>query len=283
MPARSIITARQERLGVELRKLRERAGLTGREAARAMGFAETRISAVESARAGVSAERVRYLAGQYACDDTALVDALAAMAAESGRGWWEEYRGLVPSGYLELAELEHHTAHLRTFQSVSIPGLLQTETQVRALFAAAVPKLPEEELDLRVHFRLRRQELLTGERPPRYDVVIHEAALRIRAADSKVAREQLLHLLDRSELPQVAVHVVPFDADGFAGLCYPMLYAGGPVPQLDTVLMDTPHGGALVDAEAQLSRYRGLLNKVERAALGVVESRELIHRLAHDM
>ncbi|MGW6156675.1 helix-turn-helix domain-containing protein [Streptomyces sp. NPDC055144] len=282
MSARSIITARQERLGAELRKLRERAGLTGREAARAMGFAEARISAVESARAGVSAERVRCLAGQYACHDAALVDAPAAMAGEGGRGWWEEYRGLVPSGYLELAELEYHAVHLRTFQSVSIPGLLQTEAQVRALFGAAVPKLPDEELDLRVQFRLRRQEFLTGERPTRCDVVIHEAALRIRAADSKVAREQLLHLLDRSELPQVTVQVVPFDADGFAGLCYPMLYAGGPVPQLDTVLMDTPHGGALVDAEAQLSRYRGLLDKVEWAALGVVESRKFIHRLARD-
>lgn len=283
MPARTIVTARQERLGAELRKLRERAGLAGREAARAMGFAETRISAVESARAGVSAERVRYLATQYACDDAALVDALAAMADDRSRGWWEEYRGLVPSGYLDLAELEDHAAYLSTFQSVHIPGLLQTEGQLRAIFGASVPKLSEEELEVRVQFRLRRQEILGAERAMPYRALIHEAALRIRVADSKVARGQLSHILDTSELPQVTVQVIPFDVEGLAGVVDPLVYAGGPVPRLDTVLVDSQHGGAFLDAEAQLARYREVLRKLEGAALGVVESRDFIHRLVQSM
>ncbi|MER5178779.1 helix-turn-helix transcriptional regulator [Streptomyces sp. NPDC002896] len=280
MPARSIITARQERLGVELRKLRERAGLTGREAARAMGFAETRISAVESARAGVSPERVRYLASQYACDDAALIEALAAMADDRGRGWWEEYRGLVPSGYLDLAELESDAAELRTFQSVHIPALLQTEEQMRGIFTSTVPKLSEQEVDVRVRFRLRRQEVL-GERS--YKAVVHEAALRIRAADFKVARDQLLHVLEQSDRPQVTVRVVPFDVDGFAGVDTPLVYAVGPVSQLDTVLADTPHGGAFLDAEAQLNRYRAVFRMVEDVALSPVESRDFIHRLVQQM
>ncbi|MFJ9964092.1 Scr1 family TA system antitoxin-like transcriptional regulator [Streptomyces avermitilis] len=59
-----------------------------------------------------------------------------------------------------------------------------------------------------------------------------------------------------------------------------MLIAGGPVEQLDTVLLDSAHGGVFLDAEAQLSRYRRVINDVERAALGVVESRDFVHRLA---
>ncbi|MCX4787862.1 helix-turn-helix domain-containing protein [Streptomyces sp. NBC_01221] len=283
MPARSIVTARQERLGVELRKLRERAGLSGREASRVIGIAETKISAMESARVGVSAERVRYLASHYACDDVALVEALAAMAAERARGWWEAFRESVPSGYLDLAELEDSATHLRTFQSVQIPGLLQTEEQIRAIFASTVPGLSDEQLELRVRFRLRRQEILAGDRPVPYQAVIHEAALRIRAGDSKIARGQLEHILQQSELQHVSVRVVPFAVDGFAGVCDPLVYAGGSVPQLDTVLMDTPHGGALLDAEAQLSRYRELMRKVEGVALGVVESRDFIHRLVQSV
>ncbi|MFF0028240.1 Scr1 family TA system antitoxin-like transcriptional regulator [Streptomyces avermitilis] len=50
--------------------------------------------------------------------------------------------------------------------------------------------------------------------------------------------------------------------------------------QLDTVLLDSAHGGVFLDAEAQLSRYRRVINDVERAALGVVESRDFVHRLA---
>ncbi|MDQ0951323.1 transcriptional regulator with XRE-family HTH domain [Streptomyces phaeochromogenes] len=280
MPARSIITARQERLGTELRKLRERAGLSGREAARALGIAESRLSATETARVGVSAERVRHWASEYACDDAALVEALAAMAAEKGRGWWEERRGTVPSGYLNVAELEHHAAELRTFQTVHMPGLLQTEEQMRGIFASSVPLLSEEQREARVRYRLRRQEVL-GE--VAYEAVIHEAALRIRAADSKVARSQLLHVLEQSERPQVTVRVVPFDVDAFAGISAPLVYASGPVPQLDTVLVDTKHGGAYLDAEAQLNRYRAMLRTIEKVALGVVESRDFIHHLLQRM
>ncbi|MEU9115765.1 helix-turn-helix transcriptional regulator [Streptomyces sp. NPDC048483] len=278
MASRAVITARQERLGVELRKLRERAGLTGRDGARELGIAESRLSSTEAGRVGVSAERVRHLASQYACEDAALVDVLAAMATERVRGWWEEYREWVPSGYLDVAELEHHALGLWTFQSMHIPALLQTEEQVRAIFASTVPTLSEEELEVRVRFRLRRQELSAP-----YVAVIHEAALRIRAADNKVARSQLLHILEQSELPRVTVRIVPFDVDGFAGVGDPLVYASGPVPQLDTVLMDTPHGGHLLDAEAQLNRYREVRRKVEEAALGVVESRNFVHRLVQSM
>ncbi|GAA3774688.1 helix-turn-helix domain-containing protein [Streptomyces phyllanthi] len=280
MPARSVITARQERLGAELRKLRERAGLTGREASRALGIAESKLSSTEAGRVGVSAERVRHLASQFACDDAKLVDALVAMATERGRGWWEEYRGQVPSGYLDLAELEHHASFLRNFESVHIPGLLQTEDQVRSIFAGSVPKLSERETETRVEFRLRRQQVLAG---LRYEALIHEAALRIRVADRKVARAQLMWLVERSGLPNVTIRVVPFDVDGFAGVVDPAAYAGGLVSRLDTVVVDNQHGSAFLDAEAQLARYREVLRKVEGAALGVVESRELIHQVAQTM
>jgi len=279
MPARSIVTKRQERLGSELRKLRERAGLTARDAARAAGIAESKISMMEAGRVGVSADRVRYLASQYACDDDALVEALVAMAAERGRGWWEEFRGTVPSGYLNVAELEHHAAQLSTFQNAHIPGLLQTEEHIRGIFDSPVAPTGEQR-EARVRFRLRRQEILGK---GGYEAVIHEAALRTRAADSKVARNQLLHILEHSERPQVTVRVVPFDVNGFAGINAPLVYASGPVPQLDTVLVDTAHGGAYLDGEAQLNRYRGTLRTIEGAALGAVESRDFIHRLLQQM
>lgn len=280
MPARSIVTKRQQRLGAELRKLRERAGLTAREAAQATGIAESKISMTEAGRVGVSAERLRHLASQYACDDAEFVEALVAMAAERGRGWWDDHRETVPAGYMNVAELEYHAADLRTYQTVHIPGLLQTEEQMRGTFASSVPSLSEEQCEARVRFRLRRQEVL--DKLP-YEAVIHEAALRIRAADRKVARKQLLHILEQSKLPQVTVRVMPFDVDGVAGISTPVVYARGPVPQLDTVLVDTAHGGAYLDAEAQLNRYRAILARIEEVALGVVESRDFIHRLVQQM
>jgi transcriptional regulator with XRE-family HTH domain len=280
MPARSVITARQVRLGAELRKLREQAGLSGREAARAAGIAETKISAMEAGRVGVSPERVRLVTAQYEAEDAALLDALVSMASERVRGWWLEYRNLLPPGFLDLAELEHHAMYLRSFESVHVPGLLQTEEQMRAIYSASVANVPKQQHDARVRFRLRRQEVLGRGEPFRYDVVIHEAALRVRVADRTVARRQLRHIVEQSERPQVNVRVVPFDVDGFTRIGNAMLLAGGAVPRLDTVLLDTAHGGTFIDAEAQLSRYRRVLDDVEAAALGVVESKDFILRLA---
>jgi transcriptional regulator with XRE-family HTH domain len=280
MAARATITARQERLGKELRRLRERAGLSLREAARATGINEGKFSSVESGRVGVGAERVRLLAGQYACGDAAFVDALAAMTGERERGWWEPYRRVLPQGFLDLAELEHRATYLRSFENVRIPGLLQTEEQVRAMYDSAVWVLPEEQTEARTQFRLRRQDVLGRAEPFRYEVVIHEAALRVRVSDRKVARRQLLHILEQSERPQVTVRVVPFDVDGFTLIGNPVLLAGGPVPQLDTVLLDSVHGGMFVDAEVQLGLYRKVITDVESAALGVVESKNFIHQLA---
>ncbi|MGI5196212.1 helix-turn-helix domain-containing protein [Streptomyces sp. CA-288835] len=278
MVARSVITVRQERLGKELRKLRERAGLGLREAARATGINEGKLSNVEAGRVGVSAERVRFLATHYGAGDTPLVDALEVMATERVRGWWEEHRGLVPRGFVDLAELEHHSTHLRSFEIVHIPGLLQIEEHVRALYSEPSWGMAEEQREARTRFRLRRQEVLGRDDLP-CEVVIHEAALRIRRADRGVARRQLLHILEQSERPHVTVRVVPFDRDGFT-FNSAVLILGGPVPQLDTVLVDTPHGGNCLDAEAQLERYRRAFVQVQKSALGVVESKDFLHQLA---
>ncbi|MEU6766889.1 helix-turn-helix transcriptional regulator [Streptomyces sp. NPDC046853] len=283
MPARSLITARQVRLAAELRKLRERAGLSVGEAARLLGIAPTKLSNTESAQVGVSPERVRHFACQYACGDAALVDALAAMAGERGRGWWEEYRAQLPTGFLDLAELERNARYLNTIEIAHVPGLLQTEDQVRAIFAYSVPELPAEELETRVAHRLRRQSILEEDDAPPYQAVVHEAALRIRVANRAVAQSQLAHILEMTLRPNVSVRVIPFDVDGFAGVGYPMLYAGGPVPQLDTVLLDSVHGVAFLDGETQLDRYRAFFRKVQCSALDDVGSKELIHRLVKEV
>ncbi|KUL20633.1 helix-turn-helix domain-containing protein [Streptomyces regalis] len=281
MVARSVITVRQERLGVELRKLRERAGLGLREAARATGINEAKLSNIETARVGVSAERVRFLAGFYGDAETPLVDALAEMATERVRGWWEEYRGQLPRGFLNLAELEHHTQHLRTFEFAFVPGLLQTEEHATAIYSDTTWGTSGEQRELRVQFRLRRQEVLDRE-DFLCEVVIHEAALRIRSGDRGIAKRQLLHILEQTVRPQVTVRVVPFDMDGFR-IGYAPTIVGGRVPQLDTVLMDTPHGGNYLDAEAQLDRYRRGFAQVQKQALGVVESKDFIWNLAQNL
>lgn len=283
MARRKQVTARQERLGAELRKLREAAGLKGREAAALLGTDSTQMSQIEFGTAGVSETRVRQLAAHYSCTDAELIEALVAMATDRTRGWWEEYQGLLPASFLDLAELEHHGTYRLDVEFLHVPGLFQTEDYARAVFSYRVPKLPYGDLELRVRHRMARKVIITGSAPAPYTAVIHEAALRIRVGDRAAMRAQLSRILEFSAEEHITVRVVPFDLDGFGGATNAMMYVGGVVPKLDTALRDGPQGAGFIDSEAQLGAFRTLFHMVESVSLDPDQSRDFIHRLAKEL
>ncbi|SDC06355.1 helix-turn-helix domain-containing protein [Streptomyces prasinopilosus] len=271
------------RLATELRRLREAAGLTSRQAAALLGVSPTQITHIESGLAGVSEERLRRLASHYACTDAEFIDSLVGMATDRTRGWWEEYRGLLPTSFLDLAELDHHAAFRREVAILFVPGLLQTEDYARAVFSSRVPELAGDELDLRIRHRRARRVIIERPSPVPYEVVIHEAALRIRVSDRNVSRTQLAHLLELSEADHISLRVIPFDLDGFARASSTMTYVGGVLPKLDTVVRDAPHGSVFLDFEAQLNAYRTRFRKVEAVSLEADRSRDFIHALAKEL
>lgn len=276
-------TARQMRLGAELQKLREAAGLKGREAAAALGTDSARLSQIESGVVGMSEDTVRRLATNYVCTDEELTEALVAMATDRTRGWWEKYQGLLPVSFLDIAELEHHATYRFDIEFLHVPGLFQTENYARGVFSYRVPELPDSDLALRVSHRMERKAIIMGGTPVPYEAVIHEAALRIRVSDRAAARAQLAGILELSEADHITVRVVPFDLDDFGGAWSTMTYAGGVVPKLDTALRDTAHGTAFIDSEAQLGAFRTLFRKVQEVSLEPTRSRDFIHRLAKEL
>ncbi|KUF19598.1 DUF5753 domain-containing protein [Streptomyces silvensis] len=283
MPPRKAPTARQRRLGTELKKIREGAGLSLADAAALLSTDRTTISNTESGRFGVSGDRVRTWAGQYDCPDPEYVEALAAMTEERGKGWWEDYRGELSAGALDLAELEHHAVALRAVQMMHMPGLLQTEDYARAVFAEAVPPLSPADHRRQLSHRLKRRDVLDRSTPPRCTFLIHEAALRMTFGGHKIAQAQLAYLLSESERDNVTVRVVPFAVGGFPNAGSSTLYVYGPVAQLDTVQTDTATGPAFLDAETRLANYRAVLDRTETKSLAPKESRDFIREIAQQV
>ncbi|WP_370420308.1 Scr1 family TA system antitoxin-like transcriptional regulator [Streptomyces sp. QH1-20] len=278
MPPRAAPTARQRRLGAELRKMREHCGLTVADAGKEFGADRTRISNIEAGRVGVSADRVRALANIYACPDSAYVGALAQMTEERGKGWWEEYRGSLSTGALDLAELEHHAARLTVLQVVYIPGLLQTEEYARALFGQTVPELSALDVQRRVSYRMQRKRVIERSPATPCTFVIHEAALRMLFPGIEGQRRQLDRLIEMSDHDGISLRVIPFAAGAFPGANSSLTYASGPVPQLDTVSLDTAHGAVLLDAESHLENYRCILLRTLKTSLTPQESRDFIRK-----
>ncbi|MER5361540.1 helix-turn-helix transcriptional regulator [Streptomyces sp. NPDC002785] len=276
-------TGRQLRFGSELRKLRECAGLTATQAGQLLGVKQNQISNMEAGRIGVSLARLRALASQYDCADKDMVAALGNMTSDRTRGWWEEYREILPASLLDLAEIEHHARRLRTAVTVHIPGLFQTAEYAREVFRQDVPELSPPDIEHRISFRIKRQAVLFRESPTPHQAVVHEAALRMQFGGPTVTRKQLQHLLDMSEREHITLQVIPFSAGTIAGSGQSIYYFLGPIPQLDTVNLDQSHGPVFLDAEAQLEKYRVLLGRMEATALDRDKSRDFIRNVARDL
>ncbi|MFC9429960.1 helix-turn-helix domain-containing protein [Streptomyces sp. NPDC056987] len=282
-PSKLPPTIRQRRLGIELRRLREVAELSATEAGRLHGTTQSRISNIESGGYPVSADRVRTLARLYGCVDQPLVDALTSRTGGRPRGWWDEYRGILPEPHLDLAELEHHTRRMRIATAIHMPGLLQTTEHARALFRDVVPPLDPPEVEHAVSFRIKRQAVIYGERPTQLTAIVHEAALHIGFGGPEVARAQLEHLVAMGERDHITVRVVPFRTGSYPSSGSGIIYLEAEVPQLDTVQLDTDTNAGYVYAQPQLIRYRAVLDRLEETALTPTESRDLIRRVAQSM
>lgn len=283
MPPRSNPTARQQRLGAELRKLREDAGLSTEQAAALLDTKRTVISSTEAGRHGASPERVRRIAFVYECTDQSLIDALVAMCGDRMHGWWEDYQDVLPSTFLDIAELEWRAQGLRVSTMTHMPGQFQTEAYARALFSAAIPPLPEAEFEARVAHRVQRHQAIDRPDAPPYELVVHEGALRTEVGGRSVLRDQLAHLVTAAERDNVTIQAIPFSAGAFPGSGQSILYARAQVPRLDTALADRVTVGEFVHAEAHLCKYRLQLDEMQRIALPPEKTLDLMHAIASQL
>ncbi|MET7667043.1 helix-turn-helix domain-containing protein [Micromonospora luteifusca] len=220
-PAAPSPIMRRRRLGLELRRLREAAGLTGDQVIERIGWASaSKLSRLENGRSRPDPQDVGVLLALYGADE-ALHEELLGIAGEAGdmRGWLKNFP-VMTQQQRSWAELEAGCAEISEYNPVLVPGLLQTPgyAQVRIVSAREVDASagepePGDEPATEVKARMARQSLLTREpHAPRYTAVLEEAALGRRAGPPEVLHEQLVQLCELALLPNVTLHVLPRDA-----------------------------------------------------------------------
>lgn len=263
--------------------MRTEAGLTAEYVAGLLGVDRGKISNIESGTRNISPDRLRTLAAHCACADERYLSVLADMTQPSQPHWWDEYRGRLSPGLLDIVELEWHASRIQTIQTAHMPGLLQTEDYARSVFMAVLPALSRLEVELRVAHRTDRQRVLDRDEAVTYVGYVHEAALRMLFGGRDTTRDQLNALIEWNERGNAVVRVVPVELGSFPGAGHALLYAEGPVPQLDTVQLDSAHGPEFMHAELQLSKYRAHLEWMDRMSLSADASRDFIHAIIRDL
>lgn len=276
-------TVRQKRLGAELRKLREAAGMSGEEAAVALECGQAKISRIETGTNGIRPFELRGLLQAYGVTDPELVEALVEMVKDGRRkGWWNNYGAALP-GIADLAHLESQAVSICAWQTVLLPGLVQTPDYMRALFKQGKFSDSDAGIDKSVEGRLARQDVLTKPDGPAYWVILFEAALRVPVGGAKVMSNQLEHLAGLAERDRVSVQVMPYGAGAHGGLDGPFVIFGLPVPGMDVILADSVASPVYLENDGDIQRFRTLFDQLRASALGPVPSLDLIKRVARQL
>lgn len=210
-------TVRRRRLGQELRRLRELRGMTAEEVAERLLVSQSKISRLENGRRSISQRDVRDLCGVYEVEDRRIVESLMQMAKESRQqGWWHAFGDIPYSVYIGL---ETDAASLRVYESLIVPGLMQTRDYAEAVISGMWPEATNAEVDKRVQVRLKRQDRLSDPSDPlRFWAVIDEALLRRVVGSRSVMAEQLEHLVRLSQEAHITLQVLPNEVGAHPGM-----------------------------------------------------------------
>jgi transcriptional regulator with XRE-family HTH domain len=271
-------TVRRRRLASELRRLREAAQLTIDEVGEKLECSASKISRIETGHVGVTPRDVRDMLELYAIDDDQR-EALVQLAREARKkGWWHAYNEVFTGSFVGL---ESDASSLHTHQAVLVPGLMQTESYMRAVIKAIRPDQPEEELNRRVAARLTRQKLLTDVRPPEYWAILDEAVLCRTVGGPEIMHAQLLQLIELSNLPHLTLQVVPFGAGAHAGMEGPFLILGFPEPaDPDVVYVENTTTGSYLEEPSDVYRYTLMFDHLRAAALNPTDSLQRVRQAA---
>jgi transcriptional regulator with XRE-family HTH domain len=265
-------TRRRRRLGAELRRLREAAGLTIDRVAEALECSQSKVSRIETGQVSATPRDVRDMLELYRVDDAQL-EAMVQIAREARqRGWWYRFVD-VPDGVPAYVGLEAAATSIDIYMSLIVPALLQTADYARAVISGVRPDLPAEEIARRVELRMSRQELLDQDNPPALRVLLDDTVLRRPVGGPAVMRGQLRRLVEDAARPTVALQVLPIGTGAHAGMDGPFTIFGFPAPaEPDVVALDSAADALYLESAEDLRRYRRVFERLLPSALTPEES-----------
>lgn len=281
MPEQGSPTVRGRRLAGELRRLRERTGLTGEETAQQLGWSGSKISRIETHRIGIKQADLRVLLDLYGVEEPHRSELMALARESSQRAGRERWPAKLTEDLTEYVELEAEARLLWNWEPQIVPGLLQTEGYARALLLSAQPifGLAPGEIERRVAARMTRQDLLTRENPLQLAVVVDESVLYRSFGSRSVMRAQLELLAHRSQWGNVEVRILPLAGEhpigtgSFTCMQFPQVHE---VPLADTVFMEQLVTSYRVESDDETYKYRLTFERLREHSLTAAESRDVI-------
>lgn len=252
-----------------------------------MDWSLSKMIRIEAGTVGISTTDLKALLDHYEVDDPDLRSQLVALArAARERSWWSVYRDVALPGVLQLIGYEAASHIIRNFETLLIPGLLQTEDYARAVVPSLEEGTTAERVDTLVEIRMRRQEQVDRDDPPLMFFILDEAAVRRLAGSRNVMRRQIHYLIEMAAKPNVTIEIVPFTVGTHPGLRGPFVIVEFPDPGDDDVLYLEARGDLIrggISEEGEVSAHREVFEQLRRLSLGPDGSITYLRKLADEM
>jgi transcriptional regulator with XRE-family HTH domain len=268
----------RRRLGSELRRLRERAGLSLQQAAGASEISASKLSRLETGNSTAKLGDVRNLMNLYGVDDEGYRRRAERWVNEArSLGWWHPYSDAVFTDLDQYISLEAESATILHFSSPFIHGLLQVESYARAFLRAVLPSIASDEIERLVEVRMRRQEVLTrATGRPELHMVVDEAVLLRTVGDASVMAEQFDHLAEVARSSDIRVR--PLDASPHIAILSPFTIFVPRESDIDPTVVNVESGyhDAYWYEAAEVRRFTQAFDELAASALSPSESAAMI-------
>lgn len=275
-------TMRSKRLGSELRRLRVAMGLKVSQVAELLECGQPKISQIENGKRGIRQIDLTLLLDKYGVTDEKYRQSLKQLARDVHKvDWWSSQGPLIHDTLRDYLTLESDSELVRGYEPTVIPGLVQTEAYMRRLFTVVQPT---ERVDALVDARMKRKELLDQHPGFRFCVVVDQLALHRIPGSSEQVVEQLRHLIEAGQRPNVSLQVLPLKAqlpaDQYVPFC---LFTLRGEASIDVAWLEHTTGGTLLEQRHDVQNYAQVWAALTAAALPPSDSRSYIHGLVKEV
>lgn len=259
--------------------------MTAEQVAERLDCHISKISRIELGQSPIKRLDLEAMLDLYGLQDEQRRAALIKLSRSAKtQGWWQSYTGVIPPAYADFIGLEADAARLNSFQTILVPGLLQTPDYARAVITEAWDTEGPEQVERLVEVRTLRQELITRDEPVGLKVILCEAVLQQRIGSQKTMEAQLNRLVEVARKPNVTLQVLPNAAGAHPGLNGPFTilgFAGDDDP--DVVLTENLTSSLYFEDKRELRRYQWAFNQLTAIAASPRASVTLLKKAAKEL
>ncbi|MFF5172613.1 helix-turn-helix domain-containing protein [Micromonospora sp. NPDC000089] len=275
-------TVRLRRLAAELRGLRTAAGLTRDEVSEQTGINPATLYRIETAKVRPQRRTLMAMLDKYGITDEDKRTELIALSRQAAQlGWLQAYESELPELYTTYISFEAEARSVHNYESLFVPGLLQTENYARAVIRGVLPLATDADVQARVEARMQRQESLLKTEPLRLWAILDEAVLHRLTGGPAVMAEQLDALVTAAGQPHITLQVIPFTSGAHAGMPGSFVVMDFPDPADPAlVYVDSMAGDLFLEREADVRRYTSTFEHLRATALDPTSSIKLIQEHA---